>query len=111
MSRPTVPPLSGEERADALKKAMQARQRRAKVLDLFRRGYIGYASILATDEEALKRIRVFDLVRCVDGVGDVKARKVMKNLKIAHSRRVRGLGPNQRAALAHWFSLNGKAAK
>jgi ribosomal protein S13 len=39
------------------------------------------------------------MLESLPGVGKVKARRIMEEIGIADSRRVRGLGPQQRAAL------------
>jgi len=43
------------------------------------------------------------LLESMPGVGKVRAKQIMERLGIAESRRVRGLGTNQRSALEHEF--------
>ena len=48
-----------------------------------------------------------DLVdESLPGVGKVRAKQIMERLGIAESRRVRGLGANQRAALEQEFGAD-----
>jgi len=44
-----------------------------------------------------------DVSRDTDGVGKVRARHLMSELEISESRRLRGLGTNQRRALLEKF--------
>ena len=48
-------------------------------------------------------MRVVELLQSVPGLGRVRARQVMERLSIAESRRVRGLGVKQVAALEREF--------
>ncbi len=49
-------------------------------------------------------MRVIDLLQSMPGLGKVRARQVMERLGIAESRRVRGLGSKQVAALEREFA-------
>ena len=49
-------------------------------------------------------MRVIDLLQSMPGLGKVRARQMMERLGIAESRRVRGLGVNQVAALEREFA-------
>ena len=49
-------------------------------------------------------MRVVDLLQSMPGLGKVRARQVMERLGIAESRRVRGLGTKQVAALEREFA-------
>jgi len=48
-------------------------------------------------------MKVSALLESMPGVGKVRAKQIMERLGIAESRRVRGLGANQRTALEHEF--------
>jgi ribosomal protein S13 len=49
-------------------------------------------------------MRVLDLLQSMPGLGKVRARNVMERIGISPSRRVRGLGANQIAALEREFA-------
>jgi ribosomal protein S13 len=49
-------------------------------------------------------MKVSALIESMPGVGKVRAKQMMERLGIAESRRVRGLGANQRTALENEFS-------
>lgn len=100
-----LPPLTAEERALALAKAAAARKQRAEVKDRLKQGDLSVAEVIALGaiEEAIGKIRVVELLESMPGVGRVRAGRLMTDLRIAHSRRVRGLGNHQRAALIAEF--------
>jgi ribosomal protein S13 len=50
------------------------------------------------------KIKVLALLESLPGVGKVKARRVMDEIGIAETRRVQGLGAQQRAKLLDAFS-------
>ena len=54
--------------------------------------------------EVIGKMRVVDLLQSMPGLGKVRARQMMERLGIAESRRVRGLGVNQVAALEREFA-------
>ncbi len=53
--------------------------------------------------DVVGKMRVLDLLQAMPGLGKVRARQVMERLGIAESRRVRGLGTKQVAALEREF--------
>ena len=54
-------------------------------------------------DEALAKLKVRTLLESMPGVGKVKARRLMEELDISESRRVRGLGRHQRQGLLEHF--------
>lgn len=93
--------LSAQERSDALAKAAKARALRAQAKERLRKGELGIAALIsrAAADEALARMRVLELLEAVPGIGPVRAAAIMKELGIAASRRLRGLGVHQTRAL------------
>jgi len=93
--------LSAQERSDALAKAAKARAQRAQAKDRLRKGELGIAGLisLASEDEALARMRVAELLEAVPGIGPVRATAIMEQLGIAASRRLRGLGVHQSRTL------------
>ena len=51
------------------------------------------------EDEVVGRMKVTTLIETLPGYGKAKAEKIMKELGIAESRRLRGLGERQREAL------------
>jgi ribosomal protein S13 len=50
------------------------------------------------------KMKVSALLEALPGVGKVRARQIMEEIGISESRRVRGLGTNQVAALVERFT-------
>lgn len=106
-----LPPLTPEQRAAALEKAAAARKVRAELKNRLKHSSASLAEVLENGEtdEAIGKMKVSAVLEAMPGVGKVRAQKIMERLNIAMSRRVRGLGANQRAALVREFS-GGSAA-
>jgi hypothetical protein len=101
-----LPPLTPEQRAAALEKAAAARKARAAVRDRLKHAGTSLAEVLATGEkdEVIGKMRVSAVLESMPGVGKVRAQRIMEKLGISPSRRVRGLGAHQRAALEREFA-------
>ena len=101
-----LPPLSPEQRAAALEKAAKARKDRAEVKNNLKRGSTPLPAVLkqGQSDDTIGKMKVSALLEAMPGVGKVRARQIMERLGIAESRRVRGLGANQRSALESEFS-------
>ena len=100
-----VPTLSPEQREQALARATQVRTERAEVKKLLKQGTTTLPAILArADEDVIAKMKVLALLESMPGVGKVKAGQIMDRLRIDASRRVRGLGANQRQALEDEFA-------
>ena len=103
---PPLPALTPEERAAGLEKAARVRRERAEVKRNLKRGAMTLPDVLAfaAGDEVIAKTRVSDLIQSMPGVGKVRAAQIMERLGIADSRRVRGLGQNQRQALMEEFA-------
>jgi hypothetical protein len=101
----TLPPLTSEQRAAALAKAAVARQRRAQIRARLKHSGESLGAVLALGEQddVVGKMRVSALLESLPGVGKVRAAQIMQRLGIASTRRVRGLGAKQRAALVAEF--------
>lgn len=101
-----LPELSPEQRAEALQKAAAARRARAELKDRLKRQEMSVADVLragATDD-IVGKMRVSAVLEALPGLGKARAQKIMERLEISPTRRVRGLGANQRKALEREFS-------
>ena len=100
-----LPPLTPDQRAAALEKAAKARKDRAEVKNNLKRGAITLPSVLkqGQTDDTVGKMKVSALLESLPGVGKVRAKQIMERLGIAESRRVRGLGANQRSALEAEF--------
>jgi len=100
-----LPPLTPEQRQAALAKAAAARRERAEVKNRLKNSGASIVEVLreGTSNEVIAKMRVVDLLQSLPGLGKVRAKQTMERLGIAESRRVRGLGANQIAALEREF--------
>jgi hypothetical protein len=95
------PALTPEQRAAALEKAAAARKDRAELKEKLKMGSVTLAEALkkADTDDVVGKLKVVSLLESLPGVGKVKARRLMTDIGISDTRRVRGLGPQQRHAL------------
>lgn len=100
-----VPPLTPEQRAEALAKAAAARRERAAIKTRLKSSGSSIKDVIddRRTSEAVAKMKVSALLESMPGVGRVKARRIMAELGIAESRRLRGLGQHQVAALVARF--------
>src|SRR6058998_1198679 len=93
-----LPDLSPEQRAAALEKAAAARKARAELRERLKSKGATVADVLKQGEtdEVIGKIRVSAVLESLPGVGKARAAKIMERLEISPTRRVRGLGANQR---------------
>ena len=98
---PKPPPLTPEQRAAALKKAAEARRIRSEVKNRLKMGTMTLPELLDTadEDQMVAKIKVLAVLESLPGVGKVTARRKLENLGIAESRRLSGLGAQQRKAL------------
>lgn len=101
-----LPALTQQEREAALNKAAAARAARAAAKEQLKAGILSVNELLttATQDDAIARMRVTELLESLPGVGAVTARSLLKQLGIAASRRVKGLGTRQREALVDFMN-------
>ena len=101
-----LPPLTPEQRQAALDKAAASRRERAEIKNRLKNAGGSILDVLAEGQtnEVIAKMRVVDLLQSMPGLGKVRARQVMERLGIAESRRVRGLGTKQVAALQREFA-------
>lgn len=97
---PLPPPLTEEQRRQALEKAAIARRKRAEMKEQLKSGRITLGDLLArTGDEIVGKMKVSSVLESLPGVGRVRARKIMEKLDISDSRRMRGLGTRQKENL------------
>ncbi|WP_131768039.1 MULTISPECIES: integration host factor, actinobacterial type [Protofrankia] len=101
-----LPPLTPEQRAAALEKAALARKQRAELKERLKKAEVSLASVLerADTDEIIGKMKVAAVLESLPGVGRVRATRIMERLAISDSRRLRGLGAKQRAALVQEFA-------
>jgi hypothetical protein len=100
-----LPPLTPEQRAAALAKAAVARRERAAAKNRLKYSQGSLADVIqeGRGNDVIGKMKVTALLESLPGVGRVRARQIMDEVGISESRRVRGLGANQAAALIARF--------
>ena len=103
-----LPSLSPEQRAAALEKAAEIRKARAELKDQLKSGKTTLAAVLdrAEQDDVVGKLKVSAVLQSMPGIGKIRANQIMERLKIAESRRLRGLGEQQRKALLGEFATN-----
>ncbi len=107
LGMPNPPQLSPEQRMAALEKAALVRTQRAEIKAELKKGSVSLASLLerAGIEDLVGKMKVNNVLENLPGFGKVKAQKVMEQVGISETRRLAGLGANQKSQL---LSLIGK---
>lgn len=100
-----LPPLTPDQRAAALEKAAEARRARAEIKNKLKYSQGSLKEVIeqGQKDDVVGKLKVVSLLESLPGVGKVKARAIMEEIGIAETRRVRGLGPHQSAALIERF--------
>ena len=99
-----LPQLTDEQRKAALEKAAAARHARAELLEKIKNGDVTLEEVLDSDDPIASRLKVSALIESLPGYGKAKAAKVMNELGISATRRVKGLGARQREQLIEALS-------
>jgi hypothetical protein len=96
---PLPPTLTAEQRQAALEKAALARRARAELKERLKMGSLTFSELLDQSEgdDIIGKMKVVAVLESLPGVGKVKARRTMD------TRRVRGLGAQQRDSLLRAF--------
>lgn len=95
------PQLSLEQRQAALAKAAAARRLRAELKEKLKMGSMNLSELFdqAQRDETVGKMKVLSVLESLPRLGKVKARRLMEECDISESRRIQGLGVNQRRKL------------
>jgi hypothetical protein len=98
---PLPPSLSPDQRQAALEKAAAARRLRAELKEKLKMGSLSLRELLdqAERDDIVGKMKVLSVIEALPGVGKVKARRLMEDVGISETRRLQGLGDNQRKKL------------
>ena len=100
-----LPNQTDEQRRAALEKAAQARHARAELRSKIKDGKISITEILNTvDDPVIDKLKVKDMISSLPGYGAAKVTKIMEELGISDTRRIKGLGTRQKEALIERLS-------
>jgi len=100
-----LPQLTPEQRTQALAKAAVARRERAAVKNRLKYAQGVLSEVIADGKsnDIVGKMKVSALLESMPGVGRIRASQIMEEVGISKTRRVRGLGTNQIAALIERF--------
>ena len=95
------PELSADQRQAALEKAAIARRMRAELKEKLKMGSVSLAELLgqADSDDVIGKMKVLAVLESLPGLGKVKARRLMDEIGISETRRLHGLGEQQRKKL------------
>ena len=98
---PLPPSLSPVERQAALEKAAAARRLRAELKEKLKMGSLTLKELLnqSASDEVVAKMKIVSVLESLPGLGKVKARKLMEEIGISETRRIQGLGDQQRKKL------------
>ena len=98
---PLPPQLSAEQRSAALEKAAAARRIRAELKEKLKMGSTSLPELfdMADKDEIVGKMKVLAVLESLPGLGKVKARRLLEECEVSETRRVQGLGRNQREKL------------
>jgi hypothetical protein len=98
---PLPPQLTPDQRQAALAKAAAARRLRAELKDKLKMGSTSLKELfdMADRDEMVGKMKVLSVLESLPGLGKVKARRLLEECEISETRRIQGLGVNQRRKL------------
>ena len=98
---PQPPVLTPEQRQAALAKAAVARRSRAELKEKLKMGSTSLPELfeMAVNDEIVGKMKVLSVLESMPGLGKVKARRTLEEIGISETRRLQGLGDNQRKKL------------
>jgi hypothetical protein len=98
---PLPPALSPDQRQAALEKAAAARRLRAELKEKLKMGSLTLKELLdeGDRDEIVGKMKVLSVLESLPGLGKVKARRLMEEIGISDTRRIQGLGGQQRKKL------------
>jgi hypothetical protein len=94
-----LPTLTPQQRRAALDKASQARTARAELLAGLKAGRTSLADVLAREDEIARKTKVTAVLKALPGYGPAKATALLDEAGVSETRRVGGLGDQQRRKL------------
>lgn len=98
---PLPPALTDEQRKAALEKAAASRKARAEVKEKLKAGTVTFQELCdqASGDDVVGKMKVLSVLESLPRVGKVKARNLLAYAGVSDTRRLQGLGKNQREKL------------
>lgn len=92
-----LPKLTPEQRFAASQKAIETRKARMRLKREMKEGNLSVAA--AIELPVMQRMKVYEFIRAIPGIGTNRAKEFMLNNSIADNRRVGGLSEHRRAQI------------
>lgn len=92
-----LPLMTPEERFAASQKAIEVRKARMRLKDEMKHGKLSVAEAIAMP--VMQRMKVYEFIRAIPGIGINRAKEFMLANSIADNRRVGGLSEHRRAQI------------
>lgn len=89
------PTLTAEERRAALAKAAESRKIRATFKSEVKSGSRSWVDAFSSDNQAIRKMRVKELLLSLPGFGEVRATTLLERAGISTARRIQGVGRSQ----------------
>ena len=91
-----APSITPEMRQAAMEKALASRRKVAQAKQDLRDGKLTFQDVFdMREDDAIGRIKIIHVLQTLPGIGVTKAEAILKELRIAPTRRVRGVGARQ----------------
>ncbi|WP_296008664.1 integration host factor, actinobacterial type [uncultured Adlercreutzia sp.] len=103
-----LPQMTPEQRAAALEKARVVREARSAAMKQLAEGKMSPKDFIDNSDPVYAKVKVLAFLKKLPGVGAVKAAQALEICGIPDTRRLGGLGANQKAALLDWIAANVK---
>ena len=100
--------MTPEQRAAALEKARIVREKRSAAMKDLASGKMSPKDFAENPDPVFAKVKVLAFLKKLPGVGAAKAAKALEQCDIPGTRRLGGLGKNQKAALLDWIDANAK---
>lgn len=92
-----LPKLTPEQRFAASQKAIETRKARMRLKDEMKHGKLSVAEAIGMP--VMQRMKVYEFLRAIPGIGTNRAKEFMHSNSIADNRRVGGLSEHRRAQI------------
>jgi hypothetical protein len=101
-----LPEMTDEQRTAALERAGLARRTRAEIKALLKTGSLTFEDVLerASEDDLVAGTRVKAIVVSMPGMGKITTKRLMEEIGISETRKLRGLTPRQTKELSDRFS-------
>lgn len=101
-----LPEMTDEQRAAALERAALARRTRAEIKALLKTGSLTFTDVMerAEQDDLVAGTRVKAIVVSMPGMGKITTKRLMEEIGISETRKLRGLTPRQTEELTNRFS-------